>query len=90
MEEVQRIFISVARIEEKLESVDDRLDQIAETLREMREEAKQRLKDHEDRIRDLEKTSNTLCGKLMVISASASAAIAAFIAWFTQTGGGHA
>ena len=87
MEEVQRIFISVARIEEKLDNMDDRFDKIEQVLRDIRDEAKQRHKDHEDRIRDLEKTSNTLCGKLMVISASASAGIAAFIAWFTQSGG---
>ena len=87
MEEVQRIFISVARIEEKLDNMDDRFDKIEQVLRDIRDEAKQRHKDHESRIRDLEKTSNTLAGKLMAVSMGISAGIAFVIAWITS--GGH-
>jgi uncharacterized protein YaaN involved in tellurite resistance len=80
MEEGQRIYVSIARMEEKLENIIDRLDKIQKDNQKCHE-------DHEDRIRDLEKTSQNLSGKLMAVSMGISAGIAFVIAWITS--GGH-
>jgi len=76
MDNLRSLYVSIARIEENVDSMRRTLESVVEDTGRCHE-------DHEGRLRDLEKAKNIIEGKVIAVSAVLAAIVGYLTSWFS-------